>query len=194
MSSLEMLARVNPNGVSFDHVPGGAGAITREDIVGALQGVPAVKVRLALLLVAGQGDERHRLEQEVSRMWEYDLNVLAADDARVREWIRAHPGVMQKLCSLAIGEVVETRACRVCEGTGVRKLSPVKRETCSFCGGTGNKGFTARDRAKRAGIPRLQWAAECAAIYDRILDLLFTWLQSVKRRLDQLRRDSRVCA
>lgn len=168
--------------------------LTREDIVGALQGVEAVKVRLALLLVAGQESERERLAADVSRLWQYDLNVFAANDSVVRAWIAEHPGLMQRLCTLAIDEVVETRACRVCDGTGIRKLSEVKRETCPFCGGTGKKGYTSRDRAKRAGIPRLRWTYECVDVYERILGLLFAWLRTVERRLWQLRIETAMSA
>ena len=171
MIAPEKLSLLNPKSVNLEHVPGGTPTLTREDVIGALSGVSDGMWRLALVKGLEEYGEARKLY--------YALSVAALGKKSVRNWVSKNKGYLETLCLLAIKEMVESRFCRVCRGTAMRQTKN-KLVQCTFCRGTGYKGFDIETRKQATGIKN--WG-ECQYVYEQIYNILLDWQAGIKRKL-----------
>lgn len=170
----ELITILNANGIDFNHIPGGVPAITEADVLAALAGIEDGAWRLALYLLCGRPEEKRHVFH-----W---LSVKGAGDKRTRLWVMQNKGFYHSLCALAVEEIGNTNTCKPCGGTGMRKIKETKLIECTFCNGTGRKGFTARQRAALAGIKNKDWP-RCRDTYARLFNILINWESQIGQRL-----------
>lgn len=128
---------------------------------------------LVLMLWADHAE----LEPTVMRGLLLRVAFLAADNG----WRVRQPGTLRGLIRAVLTEMRVPRHCGRCNGSGTRAGKP-----CPICLGEGERAYTARQRARVAGMPWgtfQEWAGRYADIHGLIGDIESSAVRDIRKAL-----------
>lgn len=179
--SVKAIARMAGKGLTLDFIPGGAPALTMDQLMASLRGLargPELLIRAAYIGQPVMND----LYQEG-----FDLAVTMATE---KGWkpVKGKP-VLRGMAAMAIDEVVAPNRhfCRICGGTGKTNGGPGEQAgTCRRCGGSGNRFISMRSQAARCDIDEAAWRRTWAVRYPHIRLAIYGWQDQGLRHVQQM--------
>jgi len=147
---MEILARLAPKHQSFEVGSTGFGALTWEDVAGAMRGLSPIAEAILRAKYVGDALALHEL------IWMISIDL----KTEVKEFDR-RMGMAQCLTE----EIVSPQRCPKCKGVGY-----VGNSECKSCNGTGYRRKSGRDIERVANIPHQSWVRKYRSIYVRKID------------------------
>lgn len=150
--------------------------LTAADISYLVAGLPPIQEALILAKYCGHPDAMLRalmlqvVKQTMQTRWLKRRGKTL--DARPNWYTQKFARHVDALVSQAVTEILASRNCRPCKGTGAVITDEGKVDQCQPCGGSG-RAHSMRERARGAGINKDQWQRDgWAQDYAEVLAFL----------------------